>query len=108
MTKSNQTLSNKRYGISRLVRYISFIVIVLMFFMPILSIKETDMVFGEKTTVRASMSPFQFMIGQSEVKQTIHVSGNSSAGEFLGAFAGEIDMFDEIGYGFLSELDFLQ
>lgn len=91
-----QILSVKRYGIARLIRYISFIVIVLMFFMPILSITDTETVFGTKVTARASISPFQFIIGNTVTTPKISVSGNSNAQELLNSFSSYIDVLDEI------------
>ena len=72
--QANTGLSQKRYAIARLIKYIQFILIVLIFFLPTLHFtsdsKELDM------EIASSISVFQYLTGDTATE--IQIKGNQN------------------------------
>ena len=81
MNQSEIKLSKKRYGISRIIKYLQLILIVVLMFVPFLQIVDYD----ESTQLKAtaSISPIQFITGNTESELKISSKSNSEAGDFF-------------------------
>ena len=71
MGNNSEKLSQKSYAMIRLFRYITFALIIIMLFLPIIRIQTTDDRLGLKAT--ASVSPFQVLIGDTYVEAKIEL-----------------------------------
>jgi len=99
MKKANQyqyVISKKRDAMARALLYIFLIIIVASVFLPIISVSSTNYIYDANVTSVASISPFQFLIGDTEVDIEVKVSDNDLASGFFSEIAGTIDVAEEI------------
>ncbi len=99
MKKANQyeyVISKKRDAMARTLLYIFLIIIVTSVFLPIISVSSTKYIYDAEVTSVASISPFQFLIGNTEVDIKVKVSDNDLASGFFSEIAGTIDVAKEI------------
>lgn len=87
MGNNSEKLSQKSYAMIRLFRYITFALIIIMLFLPIIRIQTTDDRLGLKAT--ASVSPFQVLIGDTYVEAKIELeNGDKESNEMLNGLIG--------------------
>ena len=81
--------------ISLICAYLGVALVIAFFFLPILGIKETEEIGGEKFTIRAACSPYQLITEDTYVN--VHVSGGTeSENDFVELMYGKIDVAEEI------------
>ena len=95
-TQSPTPLSKKRYAIARIIKYIQLLIIVALLFVPIFQITSYDPDY--KLTTKASISTFDFLIGDTSSSVKISGSGNKDADSFLNslASASSVDVVYEV------------
>ncbi len=82
-----------RRTISLILAYLGVVLVIALFFSPILGIKETEEIGGEKFTIRAACSPYQLITKDTHVN--VRVSGGTeSENDFVELMYGEIDVAD--------------
>ena len=96
---NSHLLSPKKLALARLMRYIGFICIIVMFFLPIFRMESTEKLFGHELTLVAHMSPYQFLRGETTIIPEFVLPANSDEKAFMDALVEwteyEIDFIEE-------------
>lgn len=79
--------------ISLIIAYLGIVVVIALFFSPILGIIETEEIGGETFIIKAACSPYQFLTKDTYAE--IHVfGGTDTENDFLELLGGKIDVAD--------------
>ena len=108
MENNGEKLSQKSYSIIRLLKYIAFVCLIAMMFLPIIRIESVDEQMDMKAT--ASISPFQLLIGDTVTEAKID-AGDEELDGFLngliGSEARKVDVVKE-AFNFSGDDDFAE
>lgn len=93
----NSVLQKKSYAVNRIVRYITLLYVVCLFFLPLISISEEK----EGLIATVNVSPFQLLTDTAIENVSIRATDGSDVNGFLGAIAEKItvNVVDEV-FGF--------
>lgn len=99
MRNNSEKLSPKIYSTVRLLRYIAFVCMIIIFFMPIIRIQTVDEKIGMKAT--AGISPFQLLMGDTVTEAKVEfIDGDKESNEMLNSLMGsearEVDVLHQL------------